>query len=946
MSVRRIPLRVAVPVGLAIFFIVTLGLSLLGTIHSREQIFVHRAQIDLLSNATDIARIAEQGRGASQSLLESVISRVSADPRAVDVLVIDNEGRILSAQRYVWRGKQVKDVLPGFDLNQARKTMLSRLPNLQSADGGLIISAMQPFDLAPGPDSVGVRHRGVVFVRYDLHRGLQDIRAEALLSRVPEGLIMLLVIALTGVLLNRQVTRPLGEVVEATEVLAKGDYAISLRERGPTEIALLAKGFNHMVRTLAFAQQELRHSEERLAITLHSIGDALIATDTQGRITMMNPVAESMTGWPLPEAKGRRIQDVFVIRSAITGAPVPMPVDKVLSEGVVVGLANHTILLSRTGKVFHIADSAAPIRDDQGEIQGVVLVFHDMTEEYRLREALAENEQRFRTLTNSGQALIWTSGLDGGRDYFNDPWLRFTGRTLEQELGEGWTASVHPDDLALMLEAYRKSFDQQKPFTYEYRLRHHSGEFRWILVQAGPRYDTRGQFIGFVGQCLDITSGKVSEAELERLAYHDALTGLPNRVLLVDRLRQSLVGSRRAPRFGALLFIDLDRFKQVNDVFGHSSGDRVIQEVARRLQDGIQPQDTLARLGGDEFVLLLPNLAPSFEKAGLRALGIAEQVRSALEEPIALGNSNYVTSASIGITLFPKASESAEDLMREADIAMYQAKDNGRNTWANFETSMQEAVTWRYRLEQELKQAVRLEQFEVYLQPQVSAKGEILGGELLVRWRHPERGLISPAEFIPVAEESGLIVPLGNWVLRQACNTLAELQRQGRDLWLSVNVSPRQFHDSDFVDRVRAILKETGVDPHALMLEITENLLVANAEDVALRMKELTDMGLRFSIDDFGTGYSSMAYLKSLPLAELKIDKGFVQDVATNPNDAALVEAILAMAHHLGFEVVAEGVEDEQQLAFLASRGCQRFQGFFFYRPMPMDEWLEAIRSA
>jgi len=946
MSVRRVPLRVAVPAGLAILFIVTLGLSLIGTMHNREQIFVHRAQIDLLSNATDIARVAEQGRGASQSLLESVVSRVSADPRAVDVLVIDDKGRIRSAQRYAWRGKYVKDVLPRFDLNQARKTMMGRLPSMHSADGGLILSAMQPFDLATGPDSVGVRHRGVVYVRYDLHRGLQDIRVEAVLSRVPEALIMLLVIALTGFVLNRQVTRPLEEVVEATSELGKGNYDISLREHGPTEIALLAKGFNHMVRALSVAQQELRHSEDRLAITLNSIGDALIATDIQGRVTMMNPVAESMTGWMLSEAKGRLIQDVFVIRSAMTGAPVPIPVDKVLREGVVVGLANHTILLSRTGTVFHIADSAAPIRDDQDEIQGVVLVFHDMTEEYRLREALAENEQRFRTLTNSGQALIWTSGLDGGRDYFNDPWLRFTGRTLEQELGAGWTASVHPDDLAQMLDVYRKCFDDQKPFTYEYRLRHHSGEFRWILVQAGPRYDTRGQFIGFVGQCLDITSGKVSEAELERLAYHDALTGLPNRVLLVDRLRQSLVGSRRATRFGALLFIDLDRFKQVNDVFGHSSGDQVIREVARRLEGRVQPQDTVARLGGDEFVLLLPNLAPSFEKSGLKALGIAEQVRGVLEEPIGLGDGNYVTSASIGITLFPKGSESAEDLMREADIAMYQAKDNGRNTWANFETSMQEAVTWRYQLEQELKQAVRQEQFEVYLQPQVSAKGQILGGELLVRWHHPERGLISPAEFIPVAEESGLIVPLGHWVLRQACLTLADLQRQGRDLWLSVNVSPRQFHDSDFVDRVRSIIDETQVDPHSLMLEITENLLVANADDVARRMNELTDLGLRFSIDDFGTGYSSMAYLKSLPLAELKIDKGFVQDVATNPNDAALVEAILAMAHHLGFEVVAEGVEDEQQLAFLASRGCQRFQGFYFYRPMPLDEWVETIRSA
>jgi len=946
MNTPRLPLRLLLPIGLGVLFLVVLGLSLVSTLSSREQIFVNRAQVDLLSDATDIARTAEQGRGTGRSLLEGVISRVSADPRAGNILVIDDNGRIITAQHYAWRGKQVQDVLPGFDLKRARRTMQGRLPYLQVGDDGLRMWAMQPFDLEPGRNHIGPHKRGVVFVSFDLHRSLHKIRIDGVMSRLPEALVMLLVIGLTGLLLNRQVTRPLDEVVSAAGELSSGNFDIKVRERGPAEIAYLARGFNNMIRALSMARTELRNSEERLSTTLHSIGDALIATDVQERVTLMNPVAETLTGWTLEEARGRLIQDVFVIRNALSGAAVEIPVERVLREGKVVGLANHTILIARGGRSYHIADSAAPIRDEQGNIQGVVLVFHDMSEEYRLREALAESEQQFRTLTNSGQALIWTSGLDRGRNYFNDPWLRFTGRALEQELGMGWTAGVHPDDLPNLLAAYNQSFDQQKPFTMEYRLRHHTGEFRWILVQAGPRYDTRGSFIGFVGQCLDITSDKMSEAELERLAYHDALTGLPNRILLIDRLRQSLAVAHRSQRFGGLLFIDLDRFKQINDVYGHAFGDEVIREVAKRLGRFLSQEDTVARLGGDEFVVLLSNVASTFEKAGLRALTVAEEVRSALEEPFRLGDSHYITSASIGITLFPKDSESAEDLMREADIAMYQAKENGRNTLAHFETSMQDAVTQRYLLEQEMQEAIRHQDFEVHLQPQVDGDGRLLGAEALVRWRHPERGIVSPADFIPIAEESGLIVPLGEWVLREACSTLARLQADGIKVWISVNVSPRQFRDAGFVQRTREIIRETGADPHHLMLEITENLLVANADDVVARMNELTEMGIRFSIDDFGTGYSSMAYLKRLPLAELKIDKGFVQDVANDPNDAALVEAILAMAHHLGFEVVAEGVENLEQLDFLSKRGCERYQGYYFHRPLPMADWLALIQSA
>ena len=491
---------------------------------------------------------------------------------------------------------------------------------------------------------------------------------------------------------------------------------------------------------------------------------------------------------------------------------------RVIREGRVVGLANHTLLLARNGARRHISDSAAPIRNARGELQGVVLVFRDVSEEYQLREDLANSELHFRALANSGQALVWTSGLDGGCDYFNEPWLRFTGRTQEQELGEGWAEGVHPDDRSRCLETYRAAFNRREPFSMEYRLRHVSGEYRWIMDQGSPRFDTEGHFLGYVGHCMDVTEAKRAEAEIERLAYHDALTGLPNRVLFLDRLAQALAASRRNRRCGAVLFVDLDQFKRINDVHGHALGDAVLRDVARRLEFYLRQVDTVARLGGDEFVILLPDLAANLDDAGSLVMAVAEKIRSALESPVTIDGQEFVTGASIGITVFPKDAESVDDLMREADTAMYRAKERGRNALAYFEPAMQEAVSERYALDRELREAVRDRSFELHLQSQVNASGRVIGAEALVRWRHPQRGLVMPTTFIPLAEESGLIVPLGEWVLRETCMLIARLDAEGRGLRIAVNVSPRQFHQTDFVQRIKEILcrhrRRPGL-PHA-----------------------------------------------------------------------------------------------------------------------------------
>ena len=427
-----------------------------------------------------------------------------------------------------------------------------------------------------------------------------------------------------------------------------------------------------------------------------------------------------------------------------------------------------------------------------------------------------------------------------------------------------------------------------------------------------------------------------------KLAYYDSLTGLPNRVLLQERLRSAITLHQRLGQIGALIFLDLDNFKQINDARGHAVGDALLIQVAQRLKHLLRSGDILARLGGDEFALLLNDLSRDIPAATAGALRIAEQVRSALEVPHQLDGNLYASSASIGITLFPKNSENADILLREADTAMCLAKKIEHSRICFFEPSMLTDAQESLSLEQDVKTALERGEISLYVQSQVdaSATDKVVGGELLLRWNHPLRGSVSPDRFISVAEESGLILRLGDWVIVQACQALAQLQATRPQLTLSVNVSPRQFHQDDFVGRIRTILRDTGAPPTQLILEITEALLVDSRDTIA-RMTELVGMGIRFSIDDFGTGYSSLSYLKKMPLYELKIDKSFVNDIPQDPDDTAIVQAILAMAVHFKLRVVAEGVETQAQADFLQTHHCDDLQGYLFERPMLMQSWLD-----
>jgi diguanylate cyclase (GGDEF)-like protein/PAS domain S-box-containing protein len=497
----------------------------------------------------------------------------------------------------------------------------------------------------------------------------------------------------------------------------------------------------------------------------------------------------------------------------------------------------------------------------------------------------------------------------------------------------------HPDDIQAFKDSLTKALATLQPWQLEYRLCLPDGEVRWLLGQGLPESDGEGGVLisGFV---TDISERKRAEQQIEQLAFYDALTGLPNRRLLSERLQQALLSATRHGRYSAVLFIDLDNFKDLNDSMGHDVGDMLLVQVAQRLLGSVRDADTVARLGGDEFVLLIQELGDDAASATAQVEQIGHKILSRLNHVYVLNALEHHSTPSMGVSLLSSEVSSVEELLKQADLAMYQSKAAGRNTLRFFDPAMQALVAKRTALDHDLRLALRHNEFLLFYQPLVDHSASVVGFEALVRWQHPQRGLLTPGEFIAQAEQTGLIVALGQWVLRAACEQLLRWadQAETAELTLAVNVSSRQFRHPDFVSQVLKIVQDTGVDPRLLKLEITESLLVTDMPDVVEKMHALRAHRLAFSLDDFGTGYSSLSYLKRLPLSQLKIDKSFVHDVQTSASDAAIAVTVLALGNSLNLNVVAEGVEEIGQWKFLLQNGCRLFQGYLFGRPVPVDQ--------
>ncbi len=776
----------------------------------------------------------------------------------------------------------------------------------------------------------------------------RQLLAEYGLKAVATSLAAALLMGLAMVVATLWLTRRLARLENTALALGKGDLVARVAPDGRNdEISHLGHAFNHMADQVQASLNELAESQSRVSAILQSIGDGLIATDTAMRVTYINPIAEALTGWSQTEALGRSITEIMTIRNALTGEPAEIPVTRVLQCGHIVGLANHTVLIARDGSRRHIADSAAPIRNGTGELVGVVMVFHDVTESYGLRASLEDSRSRLALALKGADLGLWDRNITTGEMVYDERWAAMLGYRLDEIESNvaTWRNAVHPDDLPAVMHAMNSHMQGLIPqYEAEHRLRTKRGDWRWVLTRGRvTARDGSGQPLRITGTHLDITERKRSESEIERLAYSDVLTGLPNRRLLLDRLQQALVAAQRSGEFGAMLFVNIDRFKQVNEAHGHATGDELLRHVANRLKAHVRAVDTVARIGGDEFIVLLVALADDVEAAASKARTLTQKLLEAVSRDFFINNTEHPIAASTGIAMFSLDNESADELLRRADTAMHSAKTSDRGNLRFFEPTMQAAVTERVSLERDLRLALEREELRLFLQPQFDVQGQVVGAEALVRWQHPERGLMSPASFIALAEDTGLIVPMGDWVLTQSMLVLKQLEDAGRSLHISVNVSPLQFHEADFVARVRHLLQHTGAYAPRLRLEITEGLLMNDINEGVTRMNELENLGVSFSIDDFGTGYSSLSYLKRMPLRELKIDRAFVNGLPRDPDDAALVDTIVGIAKRFHLTTVAEGVETQAQLDCLKASGCEVFQGYLLGRPVPAAAFLQDL---
>ncbi len=606
-----------------------------------------------------------------------------------------------------------------------------------------------------------------------------------------------------------------------------------------------------------------------------------------------------------------------------------------------------TVGLRRDGTQFAFMVSSKRVETDQGARTFSYVI--DLTQQKLAEQSLRSVNTMLRQVLETAPLRIFWKDRDLRYLGCNQAFARDAGLNSPDDLvGKfdtelGWQAQAdlyRADDLRVMnSNTPRLNFEEPQSTP--------DGRQIWLRTSKVPLLGTDGLPFGVLGIYDDITEQKRAAAQIHQLAHYDSLTGLPNRRLLHDSLDTALAASARSRRFGAVLLLDLDDFKTINDTLGLPFGDKLLVELGARLSTCVGEGGVVARPGGDEFIVMLEGLSILPHEAATQAELVAEKIRQSLSEPYLLEDVPMQTTPSIGIVLFQGNNDTSDALLKHADAAMYQAKHAGRNTIRFFDPVVQSELEDRLSLVADLEQALARGQLTLHFQKQVNSDERTLGAEVLLRWTHPQRGMVSPAQFIPLAEETGIIVPIGLWVLHSACSQLKAWQAHSglRDLTLAVNVSARQFHQADFVDQVRHILVATGAKPALLKLELTESVVLKQVEDATAKMRTLKLLGLSFSLDDFGTGYSSLQYLKRLPLDQVKIDQSFVRDITTDPNDAAIVQTIIAMTEALGLNVIAEGVETRQQQLFLEQRGCHAFQGFFFGRPVPLTQFESDINQ-
>jgi diguanylate cyclase (GGDEF)-like protein/PAS domain S-box-containing protein len=769
-------------------------------------------------------------------------------------------------------------------------------------------------------------------------------------------LITLFLSVMIALRLTKFITRPIDELVNATRRISSGEFGATISYKDKTEFGELAEHFNKMsiavkegynkiqkeITERKQTEEALIKSEKFLNTIFDSILDPFCIIDREFKITKVNEAYARIKNRPVKDIIGKKCYEIFENQNRVCKNCI---VEKTfLSYDP---CAKDKSIISDDGSRIWLEIYTYPIFDEQGIITHVIEYIRDITEHKLADEALRKSEERYVLAARGANDGLWDWDMKSNLIYYSPRWKSMLGYEEDEisDSPEEWLGRIHPDDRVKVETKISAHISGHTPnFQSEYRILHKDGTYRWVLTRGIAVHDPKENAYRMAGSMTDITERKMAEAQLIFDALHDSLTGLPNRALFMDRLGHAVNREKRNKEYlFAVVFLDMDRFKVLNDSLGHSLGDELLIAVSQRLEESLRPDDTVARLGGDEFAILLEDLKDKKE-----ALLIAERIQEKLSLPFNLDGREVFTSASIGITFSTTGYENPENLLRDADIAMYHAKSIGGACYAVFDKSMYANAVARLQLETDLRQAIKQNEFCLHYQPIISLRtGRITGLEALIRWQHPERGLINPSEFIPMAEETGIIVPLGEWVLYEACRQLSIWQKQfpnNSSLTVSVNISSKQLLPN-LIDHIKKVIQKTGIEPGTLILEITESMIMENAEMVAPILLELKEMDVKLHIDDFGTGYSSLSYLHRFPIDVLKIDRSFVSRLGFNEDHMEIVKAIATLAHSLDMDIIAEGVETEEQIIKLRELQCEYMQGFFFSKPLNSKQIEELLKQ-
>jgi diguanylate cyclase (GGDEF)-like protein/PAS domain S-box-containing protein len=665
--------------------------------------------------------------------------------------------------------------------------------------------------------------------------------------------------------------------------------------------------------------------------------EGIAITDCNNLVVTVNPSFSRLTGYPANELVGNHPN---IVVSCKTDRHKYAEIGPALEKGDY--WTGEIFVQHKNGDVFPVMLSITVVRSTISDPENYIVTLRDIGRHKLVEQALEESERHYRTLAEVAPVGIFHTEPDGDCLYVNNRWCEITGLSGKEALGKGWLEALHPEDAVRVGQEWYEAAITNSMFKSEYRFLQRNGTVKWVLGQAKAETDRSGNVVGYVGSITDISDHKAAEATISHLAHHDALTGLPNRLSFQIQLTQALAVAARDHTRLATLFIDLDRFKAINDALGHNAGDRLLVEVSSRLRRCVRASDIVARLGGDEFVVVLPSAD------NITAIAqVADNILHAFSSDFIIDNKTLHVTASIGIACFPDDGCESEVLMKNADTAMYHAKSLGRNNTQFFADQMNQVAMERIRWHQDLQQGLATGQFELYFQPQFrTVDRRLIGVEALLRWNHPREGFVAPDRFIHIAEESGLIVPLGEWVFDTACKQLRKWQDMGlTDLTMAINLSAEQLRCPNLLSFVQKTLNKYDLPGKIIEIEVTESVAMQDPQACIRKLADLRKLGIRLAIDDFGTGYSSLSYLRLLPIQCLKLDKSFLLNIESDNNNIAISTATIHLAHSLGLQVVGEGTETEAQYKFLLQNQCDILQGHFFSKPLPADEALDFINK-